>query len=363
MQFRWRHFVVILCVAVAIVATRGATYAHSPRVPQWLSKTGLYDVDGRLDPGNLHYSPQYPLWTDGAGKERWIYLPPGSKIDVSNADVWQFPVGTKLWKQFSFADHKVETRMIWHTAEDQWIFAAYRWNAEQTDAELVPEEGVRNAWEILPGRQHAIPSTSDCRTCHMGSPAIVLGFSALQLSDDRDPNALHGETLPADAVTLSGLEKRGRLKPARSDLISKPPRIRTRDPIERTALGYLSANCGNCHNDAGPLARLGLFLLHDDAAPLGADEPARATSIDAKGLWKVPGIPPESSRIVAPGVPSHSSLHYRIASRRLASQMPPLGTVIRDSVAVQLIDRWIENLAPSGAVTNGHPQQGVQASN
>jgi hypothetical protein len=361
MQLRWRHFVVILCVAALIVATRGATFAHSPRVPQWLSKTGLYDVDGRLDPQNLHYAPQYPLWTDGATKERWIYLPPGSKIDVSNLDVWKYPVGTKLWKQFSFAGHKVETRLIWHTAEDQWTFAAYRWNPEQTDAELVPEEGFRNAWEIQPGREHAIPGTNDCRTCHMGSPAIVLGFSALQLSDDRDPNALHGGPLPKDAVTLSTLEKRGRLRGAPADLLSNPPRIRTKDPIERTALGYLSANCGNCHNDAGPLARLGLFLLHDDAAPSGAEEPARATTIDAKGLWKVPGIPPDSSRIVAPGVPSHSSLHYRIASRRLASQMPPLGTVIRDSVAVRTIDEWIESLRVPSAATA--PQPDSQASN
>ena len=37
---------------------------------------------------------------DRAAKRRWIQLPEGATIDTSDMDYWQFPVGTKLWKEF-----------------------------------------------------------------------------------------------------------------------------------------------------------------------------------------------------------------------------------------------------------------------
>src|SRR5262245_12657335 len=39
---------------------------------------------------------QYPRWTDGAQKSRWIALPAGTSIDASDADHWVFPAGTRL---------------------------------------------------------------------------------------------------------------------------------------------------------------------------------------------------------------------------------------------------------------------------
>ena len=60
---------------------------------------------------NLAFSPQYPLWSDGAAKRRWISLPPGTAIDASRPDAWEFPRGTRLWKEFSL-DRPVETRFI-----------------------------------------------------------------------------------------------------------------------------------------------------------------------------------------------------------------------------------------------------------
>ncbi len=228
MTLRWPHFVTALCLVTAfmvigtLASVRGAL-ADPPPAPQWLSQTGLYAADGRVDSRNLSYLPQYPLWSDGAGKDRWIYLPPGTQIDVSDGDTWRFPVGTKLWKEFAFEGHKVETRLIWQVDSDQWVFAAYRWNPEQTDAELAPADGVPAAWEIMPGRQHAIPSTTDCQTCHMGIRAVVLGFNALQLSDDRDPRAPHTQALPQGAATLSTLEAAGRFTPPRPEWVSRSP--------------------------------------------------------------------------------------------------------------------------------------------
>ena len=72
-------------------ADHAALATPVPPLPQRLHDTGLY-VDGapgllvRAD--NLPYAPQYPLWTDGARKRRWIHLPPGSWIDASDPDAW-----------------------------------------------------------------------------------------------------------------------------------------------------------------------------------------------------------------------------------------------------------------------------------
>ena len=125
----------------------------------------------------------------------------------------------------------------------------------------------------------------------------------------------------------------------------QPPRIRESDPIGRAALGYLSANCGGCHNERGPLARLGLVLLHDEGRGEHAPEPGLVTSMNAEGRYALPGIPLEDSRIVAPGAPERSALLHRLRSRRPSSQMPPLGTVIPDKEGAELVRRWIEGLS------------------
>ena len=79
-----------------------------------LSATGLY-VDtkkGDLAPDVREYQPQYTLWSDGATKRRWLYLPPGTKIDTSDMDFWLYPVGTKAWKEFSRDGKRLETRLM-----------------------------------------------------------------------------------------------------------------------------------------------------------------------------------------------------------------------------------------------------------
>jgi hypothetical protein len=332
-----------LLVCGALVGSRAEPGTMTGAPPR-LSATGLYAADGSIDRRNVPYAPQYPLWTDGAAKARWIRLPEGAAIDVSDVDAWRFPAGTILWKEFAFAGRKVETRMIWKTDEGTWEFATYVWNEDQTDALLAPADGLPELVEIAPGRRHSIPGLADCLSCHGSSPSAVLGFSALQLSDDRDPLAPHAEPLRPGMVTLRALVDFGRLDPPRPELALDPPRIRAADPVARAALGYLSANCGHCHNGSGPLARLGFSLLHDSAGDRGSPEPALATTRDAPGRWVAPGQSRETSRIVTAGDPERSALLDRMESRRPSSQMPPLGTVIVDEEAVRLVRAWIAGL-------------------
>ncbi|MDQ3348601.1 MAG: hypothetical protein M3545_11615, partial [Acidobacteriota bacterium] len=46
-----------------------------PPLPEHLRDTGLYgDWDHRVVAAeNLPYAPQYPLWSDGAAKSRWVH--------------------------------------------------------------------------------------------------------------------------------------------------------------------------------------------------------------------------------------------------------------------------------------------------
>jgi cytochrome c553 len=338
-------------LAIAAWAPPQAARAGGPppvRPPARLSETGLYAGPGTLivDPRNRPYAPQYPLWTDGAAKARWIYLPEGAAIDASDADAWSFPVGTKLWKEFSFAGRKVETRLLWKASADGWVFAAYVWDEAQTDAVLAPEEGIPGHVEIAPGRRHSIPSLADCSACHEAGRSPVLGFGALQLSDDRDPLAPHAEELRPGMVTLRTLVEEGRLDPPRDDLVRDPPRIRAGSPRERAALGYLAANCGICHNTAGPLARVGLVLAHEVTGQRGTLAAALASAVDAPGRFTVPGAPPGASRLLAPGDPARSAVVYRMRSRRPSSQMPPLGTVLPDEEAIRLVTAWIAEDLP-----------------
>lgn len=357
----------VLAVTGALLGLRGDPGVRSARaasapptvtidssqvgLPRLLAETGLYSADGSIDPRNAPFSPQYPLWTDGAAKARWIHLPAGSRIDVGDVDAWRFPVGTKLWKEFAWEGHKVETRFFWLTPTG-WRYASYVWNAEQTEARLAPAEGLPRAFALAGGKPHAVPGRADCLACHASAPSPVLGFTALQLSDDRDPLAPHAEPLPVGALTLSALVAGGRLEPERPELAARPPRIEARNATERAALGYLSANCGACHNSSGPLGRLGFDLLHKVAGEGWAPEPALATALEAPTRFAVPGIAADSTRFIAAGAPARSALHYRMGSRRAASQMPPLGSAVVDTAAVALVERWIAALDADSALRN-----------
>ncbi|HJW33339.1 MAG TPA: hypothetical protein VJ505_08250 [Holophagaceae bacterium] len=337
---------------LAVLALVAAPRQEPPKAPARLSQTGLYDAAGKVARGNLAYAPQYPLWSDGAAKTRWLQLPEGSRIDATNEDGWRFPVGTKVWKEFAFGGRKVETRLIWRTTEKDWVFASYRWNEAQTDAELVPVKGLADVAEIAPGKRHSIPSLADCKACHDNAGTELLGLTALQLSPDRDPGAIHAEPLAADMVTLDHLLAKGLLQGARKDLATRPPRLPGNAQV-RPLLGYFAANCGTCHRADAPLPYLTLDLHPTFKATALEMEPAHQTALDQRGQYLIPGDRGEGSYLLASGHPEVSSVIHRMASRDPDVQMPPLGTVLADEAALQALRAWIRN-RPAPAVPPAH---------
>ena len=329
--------VVLLAASVRAVPPMAA-------LPERLSDTGLYLPGTQtVDSRNRPYSPQYPLWTDGATKARWIRLPDDARIDARTADVWMFPRGTTFWKEFSFAGRKVETRMLRRTGAGSWSYGSYVWNDAQTEATLAPEQGVPAVAEVAPGKRHDIPGREDCRACHENGATPALGFTALQLSDDRDPAAPHAEALQDGMLTLRTLITERLLEPASHTMPGHSPRI-AGDDRTRAALGYLTANCGHCHNEQSPVATVRFPLRASGFASRAQTNDMMARLLARVTDWDLPNREPGSSAMITPGAPDLSVLLVRMRSRRPSTQMPPLGTVVPDREALELISAWITSL-------------------
>lgn len=231
----------------------------------------------------VEFTPRYPLWSDAMDKRRWLHLPAGASIDKSNRDAWQFPRGTRAWKEFSRDGTKVETRLIERLADGSWRYLTYAWNAEGTRATLAPEDGIP---------ERGIPSRADCLACHEGAEVPILGYSAVQLETG----------LPA-------------------------------------ALGYLHGNCGHCHNDSA-LPALELSLEQKASDPGKSEARTYASLLGRYSRFRAHGS--ANTRRVVPGKPDESILLARMKSSDPLTRMPPLGVSVVDADGVALVSRWIQ---------------------
>jgi hypothetical protein len=296
----------------------GVEEAKIRLVPQHLSETCLYDDlrSGRVATGVRAYRPRFALWSDGAEKRRWVSLPLGTAIDTSDMDNWRFATGTKLWKEFTRDGVRVETRLMAKTGpnDDDWIFMSYVWNADESDALAAPY-GAMDAR----GTAHDVPAANECVSCHGGRTSRVLGFSAVQMSAP----AQVGE------IALAELGDEGLMTSPASRSIAVPG-----DETERNALGYLHANCGECHNGNRPRMEgprcfeprneLDVWL-RTGALASPEETPTYRTVFD---------------RFAERGHPDQSRIVRRI-SRRGFGSMPCVGSERIDEEGVQLLRRWI----------------------
>lgn len=279
-----------------------------------LSETGLYtDIAAKLvSDGLVVFEPRNVLWSDGAAKLRWIKLPDGAEINSANFDRWIFPVGTQWFKEFSRDGKRLETRLIWRVAdtgdrEQDTLFGAYVWDDSESEAYFA-KDGAMN----LRGTQHDAPSADTCWKCHVGEPGRALGISAIQTAD------------------LSQLP------------LSNPPAPGATFGAPNTALGYMHANCGHCHNPEGsawPSSSMVLRLRATDTTE--AQSPAYQTTVGVPlQQWIGHGY---TDRVVA-GDPVTSAVFYRMTQRVIGTQMPPITTEFTDDPGIEVIRQWILSL-------------------
>jgi hypothetical protein len=126
------------------------------------------------------YALNTPLWSDGADKLRFIYLPQGTKLAADGPKTgaccnsrW----AAAIIKTFAFGEgdnrRLIETRVLLHRA-DGWVALPYRWNAEQTEATLALAGGrvdlVTPAGEAI---SYAIPNKNQCKSCHSKDGEVI----------------------------------------------------------------------------------------------------------------------------------------------------------------------------------------------
>jgi hypothetical protein len=290
--------------------------------PTLLSQTGLYsDFASRTVSSDLvAFAPRYEFWADGAKKGRWLYLPPGTKIDTTLIDHWVFPVGTKAFKEFRYDGKLVETRLLMKvragTGNGTWWQVAYVWKEDGTDAVATPA-GADN---VL-GTTHKVPSQIDCGNCHGDVSDVLIGVSAIQLSD------------PA-TNQLAALNAAGRLSSAPPASIEVPGTGAVKD-----ALAYLHANCGHCHNDQAirlnTQSKMRLRLLVEQKTP---EETGAYTTTVGTVMKHV--LENDVTDIVVKGDPNRSGLWLRMGRSDLY-RMPPAGTQVIDDAGRETIRQWI----------------------
>jgi hypothetical protein len=312
-----KNIVLMFIACLLIFFNCGDTQECKPPVksdtshfPRTLSMTGISDDNVQA------YEPQFELWSDGASKNRWILLPENSRIDTSNMDLWEFPEGTKLWKEFQIDGKKIETRILEKigTSREDWSAVAYLWNDDQTEA-FIAVDGA----EDVKGTTHDVPTAGQCFGCHGGRPNRVLGFSAIQLAHTN-----------ADGLDMSNLIE--------LDLLTNPPESSITVPgtnEEKSALGYLHANCSHCHNKENPAPdnqcfnpqRSFSFLLKAATSSVTTSQ-TYTTAID---------------KVIKSGKASSSDVIKQMAVREDDNGMPPLGTEKVDNSGLSLIRAWINN--------------------
>lgn len=282
-----------------------------------LSQTGLYrDMAAKqLAPDLIAYEPEYKLWSDGAEKHRWLRLPPGAAIDTSDMDHWSFPVGTVLFKEFKLDGKRLETRIVARLGSkpDDYFMGAFVWYDDETDAEL-DRDGASNVRDTA----HDVPETKRCFTCHNGEKGRVLGYSAVQQ--------------PAAEAPLSDPPSEPYLVPG--------------DDTARAALGYLHANCGNCHNPTGTSRTdTNLRLRLEIGEHTVEDTAIYASSVRvALDHWLSKTI----ELRIAPGEPEASGVLARMKSRTKDDAMPPFASELVDDTGVELVRDWIASLPKPG---------------
>ena len=310
-----------------------ASCAGAAVPPNSLECTGLYSdiVTKTIAPGVAAYTPAVSLWADGATKQRWIFLPAGMKIDNSNPNEWVFPVGTKVWKEFSRDGIRVETRLWQKVSATYWVDTTYEWNADESAATAT--DGGDIPWGD--GGTYHIPTPDECQQCHRGRTDRILGFEQSLLG-------LAG----AQGLTLGVLATEGRL----TTPTLEPPLVIGDDGtgLAAPALAWLHVNCGTtCHNsnEGATAFSTGLFMRLDPTQLDGRSVKGFDTLTTTIGVAAVSPAFKGKTRIV-PKDPTHSLLYQLISHRGIGEQMPPIASNVVDEGDIPLVQAWIDVLPP-----------------
>mgnify|MGYP006397398141 CR=1 FL=1 len=292
-------------------------------MPATLEEYGFFADAPRQQPavGVTPYRLNTPLYSDGADKLRFVYVPQGQRIAADGEGLLRFPVGTALIKTFAFGEgaqrRLIETRVLLHRSVG-WVALPYRWNAEQTKAELALAGGRTQV--VTPEGEtisYRIPNKNQCKECHGLEGAVVPIGPKTRNMDASWLEAVVG-AVPDGADTLPLWETRAQA------------------PIELAARAYLDVNCAHCHRPGATASNSGLDLRWEQRDP------------EAYGVFKRPVAAGRGSGGhefgIVPGDPEMSILVHRMDSTEPGIAMPELGKSTVDREGLAVVARWIEGM-------------------
>jgi len=329
-------------------------------LPLLLSQTGVFaDTPSRTPAGGLiPYSPNTPLWSDGALKSRYLAVPgsgglimPDEQIAFEPTNSWTFPAGTVFVKNFDLvvnatnanvAPRRLETRLLVRDAAGAVYGVTYKWRADNSDADLLLTSSnevilITNATGITPQTWY-YPSPADCLTCHTPAANYVLGVNTRQLNcsltypttgnTDNQLRTLNRLGLFNPAIDSGGITNYAQMVALTNQNAS----------LEQRSRSYLDANCAQCHLPGGqgitfdarydtPLAQQNI-TNYPAQLTLGIDHPC---IVKAEDVWR-------------------SLALVRVKSLDPNVQMPPLARNLVDTNAVQVITAWINSLPGTPAL-------------
>ncbi len=292
--------------------------------------------------GVIPYTLNSALFSDYAWKQRFIKIPKDSKANYSAEDVFDFPDGTVLIKNFYYpADFRkpteniriLETRLLMNEA-GTWKTLPYVWNEGQTEAYLnVAGKNLNASWTQDDGTvrniTYSVPNMNQCKGCHLrGDKVMPIGPSARQLNGDYDYESgkqnqlVHWERLKL----IEGMPP-----------INQVAKLTSyEDPdasVDLRARAWLEINCAHCHRGDGPAKNSGLHLMASEKnlVKLGVGKAPVAAGKGSGGLLYD----------IVPGKPDESILQFRIQSTHPGIMMPELGRSITHEEGVDMVRKWI----------------------
>jgi uncharacterized repeat protein (TIGR03806 family) len=277
----------------------------------------------------IPYTPNAEFWSDAAAKDRFIALPNGQNIAIGTDNDWALPNNSVLVKNFRLGARMIETRLFMRHTDGTWAGYTYEWNTAGTEANRVT--GGKTV--TINSQSWIFPSEAQCLGCHTSAAGFSLGLESGQLNSSMTYTAT-GRT----ANQLTTLNTIGLFTPPLAGAASSQPLIPSPSDTTRTlterARAYLHANCSHCHRPGG-------------GTPSNMDL-RYATALSATNACNLPpqagtlGI--ANAQLIAVGDAARSVMVAR-SNRRDATMMPPLASMQIDTVGVQLLSAWINQLA------------------
>lgn len=309
--------------------------------------------------GLLPFAPASVLFSDYAHKKRFVWMPSGLKATFNgNEKSLELPVGAAIIKTFYYdnvqnvtpvgATRIIETRVMIRKSTG-WIFADYVWNAQQTEAFLDNLGSFTEVTWLENGvsktANYRIPSEEQCIVCHK-KKEIINGveetiFTPIGIKPQNlNYNYNYGSTTKNQLtkwIEEGYLENNFTLPSASSSTIDYNDTSKSLDLRVRS---YFDINCAHCHQDG----------RHCDYRPMrfafNETENNRTNMGVCVETADMQDFDPALSKIVTPGNINRSMMYFRLNTTDETYRMPLHGRTVIHEEGIQLIEQWINSLAP-----------------